>query len=675
MICFKKLVVNFCQYGFVFLSVSICHAQVADASFTELEEITVSGSTPKADNAVFSLPIVNISQKDTSNLGNLLTEELGVSSTAFGNNASRPVLRGMSGNRAPILQNSMDSGDLSSLSNDHAVSVDPVFLQKIQILRGSEALRYGSGSAAGLITIDNNRIAQTSISSPYAELQMQYNFQDKGYLTGLLTEGSVGKWSLHFDGIKKSSGDYVRPDGLSQNYSSAQLTDIGFGATYHGDQSYSGISYGEYRNTYGIPSLEGSYIDMLQKRLDLVHVIRNPMSGIAQIDLKYANTNYQHTELSTSHIPQTYFTNMVNQFRLEAIHEPIASWSGSFGLQLSTGQLGAIDLSGNGAIGANAAVIPKTQSNRLALFLVENTSVATVDIKTGLRFERVNQNPDSDIPYSDNPQFSNQVNYTSPLRTSVQNNLLSASSSAFWNYLDGYQTGLTLQMIQRPPAVDELFSYGNHDATGTFDIGNSGLNKETAYQIEWGWKKTRGLLQAQLNVYQNKTNDFIYGQYLNYVDLNTNYPIRQFTQANASLTGFESEVMFNPQESGLSARLFSDGVRGTFDDASNLPLQPAMRFGGHLGFKQGVWSTKLSLVHGMGQTRLATFETYPTPSYNKLDFRVSRRFNLGAVDGNLYFVANNLLNDTIRYSTTVETIRINAPLAGRNLMLGLSLFY
>lgn len=672
MICFKKIVVIFCQYGFLFLSVSVSHAKDADASFTELEEITVSGTAPKSDNAVFSLPIVNISQQNTSNIGDLLNEELGVSSSAYGNNASRPVLRGMSGTRVPILQNSMESGDLSSLSNDHAVSVDPVFLQKIQILRGSEALRYGSGSAAGLITIDNNRIAQTSISSPYAELQTQYNFQDKGYLTGLLTEGSIGQWSLHFDGIKKSSGDYVRPDGLSQNYSSAQLSDVGFGATFHGDQSYSGISYGEYRNTYGVPSLEGSYIDMVQKRLDLVHVIRNPLVGISQLDLKYAYTNYQHTELSTSHTPQTYFTNMVNQLRLEAIHEPIATWSGSFGMQLSTGRLGAIDLSDNGA---NAAVIPKTQSNHIALFLVENTSVATVDIKTGLRFERVNQNPDNDIPYSDNPQFSNEATYNQPKRTSVQTNLLSASGSAFWNYLDGYKTGLTLQMIQRAPAVDELFSYGNHDATASFDIGNSGLTKETAYQIEWGWKKTRGLLQAQLSLYQNKTNDYIYGQYLNTVDLSTNYPIRQFTQANASLTGFESEVLFNPEESGLSARLFSDGVRGTFADASNLPLQPAMRFGGHLGFKQGVWSSKLSLIHGMGQTRLATFETYPTPSYNKLDFRVSRRFNLGVVDGSLYLVANNLLNDTIRYSTTVETIRLNAPLAGRNFMLGLSLFY
>ena len=671
--CFvKKIFVHFFRFWLFFLSASASYAQTPSSTFAELEEITVSGATTKSENATFSIPNVNISQQNTSNLGALLNDELGVGSTSFGNNASRPVLRGMSGNRVPILQNSMGTGDLSSLSNDHAVSVDPVFLQKIQIFRGSDALRFGSGSNAGLITIDNNRIAESSISNPYSEFQTQYNLQDKGYLTGLLTEGSVGRWSLHFDGIKKSSDDYVRPDGLTQNYSSAQLSDLGFGATYHADQSYTGISYGEYRNDYGIPSVEGSYIDLIQKRLDLVHVIRHPVAGISQLDLKYAYTNYQHTEQSIDHVPQTYFTNIVNQLRIEAFHEPIADWSGSFGIQLSTGRLGAIDLTG---VGATAAIIPKTQSNNLAIFLVENTSVASIDIKTGLRFERVSQNPDNDIPYADTPLFSNLTTYNSPLRTSVQTHLYSASSSAFWNYLEGYQTGVTLQMTQRAPAVDELFSYGNHDATASYDIGNSALTKESAYQIEWGWKKTKGLWRGQLNLYQNKTKDYIYGQYLNAVDVSSNYPIRQFTQANASLTGFESELLFNPQGSGFSARVFSDGVRGTFEDASNLPLQPAMRLGGQIGFNQGLWSSKLSLIHGLGQTRLATFETYPTPSYNKLDIRLARRFNLGSVDGNLYLMANNLLNDTIRYSTTIETIRMNAPSAGRNLMLGLSLFY
>jgi iron complex outermembrane receptor protein len=74
--------------------------------------------------------------------------------------------------------------------------------------------------------------------------------------------------------------------------------------------------------------------------------------------------------------------------------------------------------------------------------------------------------------------------------------------------MQGYQTGLTLQLTQRAPSVDELFSYGNHDATATFDIGNPSLSKETVYQIEWGWKKTLGLLQGQLNLYQNQTRKF-----------------------------------------------------------------------------------------------------------------------------------------------------------------------
>ncbi len=676
MYCFQKIFIFFFVYFIASINLTFCLAQDVlpkqSQALTELEEITITGSPSKPDNSELSIPIVNVSQQNTSNLGNLLSGELGVSSTSFGNNASRPVLRGMSGSRVPILQNGMGAGDLSSLSDDHAVSSDPVFLQKIQILRGSEALRFGPGSTAGLITLENNRIADERTVSPYTEFQSQYNFQNQGYLAGVLTEGSVGQWSLHFDGVKKSSNDYVRPDGATQNYSSQQLSDFGFGATFHREQSYTGISYGEYRNNYGIPSVEGSFIDLLQKRLDLVHVINNPITGVSKLDLKYAYTNYQHTEFSADHIPQTYFTNLVNQVRLEAFHDEYANWLGSFGIQLRTGQLGAFDLT---SVGNSAAVIPKTQSNSLAVFLVENTSVASLDFKTGFRFEKINQSPDSNMAYSDHPQFSNSTVYNSPIRTDVQENLLSASGSAFWNYSAGYKTGLTLQMIQRAPSVNELYSYGNHDSTATFDIGNSSLTKESAYQIEWAWKKTQGLWQAQINLYQNKTKNYIYGLYTNDSHLVSNYPVRQFTQANATLTGYESELLLKPQGPGFSARLFSDGLRGTFDDGSNLPLQPTIRVGGHIGFDQGVWSSKLNLIHGLGQTRLATFETYPTPSYNKLDFRVSRKLNWGTTDGNLYLMANNLLNDTIRYSTTVESIRINAPLAGRSFILGLSLFY
>ena len=676
MYCFKKNFIFFLVYCVLSIELTLSVAQDVlpkqSQSYTELEEITITGSASKQGEAALSLPIVNVSQQNTSNLGNLLSGELGVSSSSFGNNASRPVIRGMSGNRVPILQNGMGSGDLSSLSDDHAVSSDPVFLQKIQILRGSEALRFGAGSSSGLITLENNRIAEEQPSSPYTEFQSQYNFQNQGFLAGVLTEGSVGSWSLHFDGVKKSSNDYVRPDGMNQNYSSQQLLDLGFGATFHRDHSFTGISYGEYRNNYGIPSVEGSFIDLFQKRLDLVHVIRNPIEGFSKLDLKYAYTNYQHTEFSADNIPQTYFTNVVNQVRFEAFHDVYASWLGSVGLQLRTGKLGAIDLT---SVGNSAAVIPTTQSNSLAIFLVENTSLATIDFKTGIRFEKINQSPDSNAAYSDNPLFSNLTGYKSPARKDVQENLLSASGSAFWNYVEGYKTGLTLQMIQRAPSVDELYAYGNHDATASFDIGNSSLSKESTYQFEWAWRKTQGFWQGQINLFQNKTRNYIYGLYTNETDLNSNYPVRQFTQGNATLTGFEAELLLNPQGSGFSARLFSDGSRGSFDDASNLPLQPTLRLGGHVGYDQGLWSSKLSLIHGLGQTRLATFETYPTPSYNKLDFRVSRKMNFGSTDGNLYLMANNLLNDTIRYSTTVESIRINAPQAGRSVILGLTVFY
>lgn len=639
----------------------------------QLEQIQVSGSQNSDSAPVNSVSSEQIRQQVTTNLGDLLNTELGMSSTSFGNNASRPIIRGMSSYRVPIMQNGMGAGDLSALSNDHSVTIDPIFSQRIDILRGSDALRYGAGSPSGLIQIENTRIAQEIVSSPYTEFQSQYNLQNQGLTTGILTEGAAGNWSLHFDGVKRNSNDYQRPDGQRQEYSSQGLTDLGIGATYHADNSYTGFSYGEYKNFYGIPSVEGSFIDMQQKRFDLVHVVQNPFDGFHQIDLKYAYIDYSHTELSTEKIPQTGFTNIMHQIRVEAYHNPIDLWQGSMGAQFSSGKLSALDLT---TPNVAAAIIPQTQLNNFALFLTEHASIEKMDYRLGLRFDHVSLTPSTNIPYTDNPNFSEpNSGLNAPNLNSYQTGLISTSGSAFYNYAHAYATGLTLQMIQRAPSIDELYSYGNHDASASFDIGNSNLTKETAYQIEWGWKKTQGMIQSQAMVYYNKTNNYIYGQFLSVTDQNSNNPVRLFSQANATITGYETEVQFNPKGTGLSARVFSDGTRGTFEDSTNLPLQPAYRLGGHISYELGPWSSRLSLIHALGQDRLASFETYATPGYNKLDFRVSRKFNLGQVQGNAYFVANNLLNDTIRYSTTIEGIRINAPQAGRSFLLGLKLSY
>jgi iron complex outermembrane receptor protein len=119
---------------------------------------------------------------------------------------------------------------------------------------------------------------------------------------------------------------------------------------------------------------------MVQKRLDFVHVTKSPNAAIAQLDMKYSFSDYQHTEQTVNYIPQTFFSNKVHQVRLEAFHEPYANWQGSLGLQLSSGQFSAVDLTN---LTKAIAVIPATKTDTVGLFLVEKSSWNAFDIRSG----------------------------------------------------------------------------------------------------------------------------------------------------------------------------------------------------------------------------------------------------------------------------------------------------
>ncbi len=113
-------------------------------------------------------------------LGETLSRELGVSASAFGAGASRPIIRGLEGPRVKILQNGMSVADVSSLSNDHAVAADFGTARQIEILRGPAALLYGSGAIGGLVNVVNERIPTMLLPKATGEAELRASSADRG---------------------------------------------------------------------------------------------------------------------------------------------------------------------------------------------------------------------------------------------------------------------------------------------------------------------------------------------------------------------------------------------------------------------------------------------------------------------------------------------------------------
>lgn len=656
--------------AFVAVLAGVYHSQqaLAQNKNTELksEDIVVEGSQQSFDQVIGSKELERQSFK---NLGDTLATQPGISSTGYGATASRPVIRGLEGERVQIFENGMSAGDMSGMSNDHAPVTDALGASQIEILRGPAALKYGSASSGGLINIQNARIPRELPGGTSALFDGQYGSTDQGTKYQGIAESEIGNLAVRADFGQQNIGDYKMPNGQRLPFSFLDQKDFGFGTSYIRDKGFTGVSISQRKSLYGIPSEEGGMIDLAQDKFDFHHAQKNPFQGIESADLKLNYTDYQHRELSTQKEPVTQFKNQQLEARIDLNHAAIGGWKGGFGAQLQQIKTVASDLQS----GIEGSVIPKTDIQGVALYAVEKKSMGAFDLKLGGRYELKGISPAA-ANYSGGATFTG----AQPLMPNPANrtfNLFSFSSELSWNYRPGYAVGLTYSQFARAPGINELYAYGPHESTATFDVGSAALNQETSRQWEFAWKKTQGFLQGQIGVFQNNISNYIFGAYTGAVDSNSGFAVRQFEQGQAKLNGVEGALFVNRGASGWSGRLFGDMSRGTLDHGGSLPLQPAPRLGIDVLYQQGPWEQSLSWTHAFEQTRLASFETSKTPAYDRLDARIAYNTKLSSVKTTFYFQVRNLLNDEIRYSTTVEGLRNHAPQAGRSFWAGFRLAY
>ncbi len=600
-----------------------------------------------------------------SSLGDTLGSELGVNASGFSTGASRPVIRGLDGPRVKILQNGMSTGDLSAISNDHAVGSGMMSARQIEILRGPAALLYGSGAIGGLVNIVNDRIPTTLEPRATGESELRYSSVDHGTGLSFSADRSAGNIGLHVDGNVMNAGDYRIPgssavDSSAANNDTGKLSfsrnrenNIAVGGSLIQDWGHIGASLSQLGKVYGIHGRdELSKIDLAQTRIDVDTFIKSPFEGFDGLRVKLGQTDYRHTELENSGTdPHVRFSNKSFESRWELSHLPIAGWRGKFGLQTEHANVQALNLDGDDP------TVPRTRSQSTAGFIVEERDFGDWRINLGGRLESVSRRPLTD--------------------TKRSFNLGSYSAGVLWAFTAGYGIGATASVAQRAPTAEELYSGGAHHPTETYDIGDTSLKKETSKNIDLSLQKTTQALRWKANVFQNKVKNFVYGSLSeiavadqpNFGDMEFS---RTFSQADATLRGVEAELSYNYYDPGWFGRVFADTSRGTLDNLGNLPLQPSTRTGLSFGYQDSQWRSSLSVLHASAQNRIASTsisEETTTPAYTRVDASINYVQRYGTTDVTWFLLARNLLNEEIRLSTSL--LKDYIPQPGRNLIVGL----
>jgi iron complex outermembrane receptor protein len=628
----------------------------------EAEEVVVTASPFAKSVEAVNKPVNVLSGESLQNasaatLGETLNGQLGVSSASFGPGVGLPIIRGQSDNRVKVMQDSVGSMDASAASPDHAVTLEPLLANKIEVLRGPAALRYGSGAIGGVVNVLDNRIPSELPEKITGGLELR-NASGNDETVGVANvNAAVANFAVHIDGVKRDSGNMEIPDYAQKNLedpanavngfipnSDAKSTSGTLGVSYVSDDDFIGISVNKLDNNYGVPpdGDELVRIDMHQTRYDLKGELNNPFDNFQKISARLGHSDYEHTEMENGE-PGTKFTNNAYEGRVELIHNPLAlfelDWNGAIGVQAAQSTFAAV---------GEEAFIPKSDISSLGIFVVEETKHNNWTYELGARTDTQKIAPDSE-------QFKGH---------SISHDTLNLSATTTWHFTPTQQFSLGVAQSQRAPSVEELLANGPHPATGSYLIGDENLNEETSTNVELGYHWHQDDFQFSTNVFYNHVKDFIYTQ--NLYELIDDLNGYQYTQGNATFKGFEAELKI-PFLSVWNLRLFSDNVRATLDDGGDLPRITPTRIGSSLDFNFNEWSANISATHAAKQNHAGANES-ETDGYNRIDARVDYTFSNAGTNYTLFLKATNLSNAEIRNASSY--LRDIAPEAGRNLQVG-----
>ena len=613
-----------------------------------------------------------LKRKQSNSVGETVKNELGVSSTYFAPGASRPIIRGLGSNRVRVLENGIDSLDVSSVSEDHAVSIEPYFADQIEILRGPATLRYGPGAIGGVVNVLNKRIPVSLDMAPF-ELNaiVEHATVSDGNTVAAELNGATNSFAWHLDGLSRDTNDYDI-DGFANeeerenkgrlNNSDVETDNIGFGGSYIGDRGMIGFAFNRLDTDYGVPGAEEGdiRIDLKQYRYDGLAELTNPTDSIDSISLRTAYNNYRHFEVEEDGEIATTFDNEEIESRLELIHSVNDNWKNAFGVQYNDREFSAV---------GEEAFIQPLDEKRYGIFGVTRMTNSLWDTEAGIRFDRDEFEPEN----GEDEDFS----------------VFSLSLGAIRTFGNDIQLNIFAARSERAPQETALYADGPHLATLTFETGSTDIDEETSYSIELGLNQQQETYSWRVNTYYNRIDDFIYLAFLDnnndgiadrtdeegMFELDGELLAGQYENEDATFYGIEAEFITQLVANNsytLSGRIFGDYVRAEFrdDDIGDVPRITPPRFGLGLEGTRGMWNGNIDITFVADQNKEGELET-DTDGYTMLNASVTKSVFVGDTNLNLFLKGENLLDEDARQHTSFTKDRVVLP--GRGLTFGVSL--
>ncbi len=620
------------------------------------EEVTVT-ATGKEESVFESFQTVtavgstNIREQASTSIGETLDREAGIGKRSFGAGSSRPTIRGFEGDRVLILQDGVRNSSLGSQSGDHGEPINTLNLERLEVIKGPATLLYGSNAIGGVVnavTADEDQ-AHTGLRGYFTALGATVNRQ-VGFGGGI--EYGFKKIVVNFGGSSIREGDFNTPLGRIPNSSSRA-----FGGTssvgYYGDKFFINGFFNFDRRRYGIPYAplfeSGAFVTtpngepcgkgakrILGEDKPCVYDIYGiqamfanqlPEASDEAIDLKMRRNNYRvrggfrnlkgfisqgnfsvdfsqykHEEIETAdNIDEvaTTFTNDVFSYRAMFQQAKYKHFSGRFGFEgfqrsyLTTGAEQLID--------------GRVRQNNFAVFGLQELEFKRVAFEFGGRIESNRYSPVNTALYDERSFTGFSGSVGARFRLTENASLIASFTSSY-----------------RAPALEELYNFGAHVGTVTFEIGNRDLTRERSNGFEISLRQNFKRVRINGSVYIYNIDNFVFlapqdVDNNGFIDVEDNLPIAAYFQNDARFVGADVTADFDIHKY-FGAFVIADFVNAELrTENGNLPLPritPArLRIGGDFRYKGLSVRPELNFVAKKGLNNIFPLET-PTDGYS-----------------------------------------------------------
>ena len=617
-------------------------------------------------------------------IGDMLTSLPGVSATSFSPGASRPVLRGFQGNRVAVLTDGIGNIDASNTSADHAVTIDALTTERIEVLRGPAVLLFGGQAVGGAVNVIDKRIPRSvPEEAVHVDAQAGYASAAGEYSGGASIDVPVGdRFVVHADGSYRNSDDLriggfllspsLRAEALDfasdqtalgNTTEAANATALagsrgrlpnsgvetwsaGAGAAFIEDGGNLGVSFNIYDTSYGIaerpdfgaaPEEDGVSIDLRQYRFDLRGEVELGDGLFDKLRLRTGYANYKHVELEGGEVGTSFLSKAIES-RLELTQNDKNGWRGASGIQFTTRDFEAI---------GEEAFVPPTRTNAFGIFSLQEFGLGAFEAEVALRYDRANLEAQT-------------------LGIDRKFNNVSAAVGLGYNIGD-LKIGTNLSRTGRAPSVEELFSNGPHVATQSFEIGDPGLRSERSWNGELYARYDSTRVDFTATVYANRFDSFIYEAETGAVQ--DDLPVFQYFQRKARVWGVEAEasaMLGSLSGFDLVVDGVADYVRASVRGAGPVPRIPPLRLLGGVELKSGNLDLRGEVEWTDAQNRVASFET-TTDGFTMVNAALTWR-PFGR-DRNIALIAaaNNIFDIEARRAASFTKDFV--PLSGRDFRL------